>query len=469
MAVRPRRWSPPSSAVRRAACGRSRTAAPAGSPDVVRDRAAAAGRHAVPDALLPDLPPGGLRDRHAGGGGPDERDDGPAGRRRGPAPRPTTPRTRTTWPAGASAVGAGASRCPGPSAGGMPDRVKCLHVLVAHALAAPGVNPLGGKPPRRGPWWTDGPCVPATDGCGTARCAAQRRDEKRPMTRRVAAIDCGTNSIRLLVADLDPDRATLTDLDRRMEIVRLGPGRGPHRPARPGGAGPHADRAAASTRRSIAGTGADAVRLRGHQRHPGRGERGRVRPPGHARSSASTPRSSAATRRPGCPSPGATADWALAPRSAEPPYLVVDIGGGSTEFVLGSGGDGDAGARVDIGCVRMTERHLRADPPYRRADRRGHGRHRRRPRPRRAAVSTPAAGAHPGRPGRLGHHGGRHRAGAARLRPGPAAPRSDQRGRGPRGDRPPAGPDPSRARRHPGDAPGPGRRHRRRGPHPGPR
>src|ERR1700743_3782294 len=44
------------------------------------------------------------------------------------------------------------------------------------------------------------------------------------MTRRVAAIDCGTNSIRLLIADVDPDRATLTDVDRRMEIVRLGQG-----------------------------------------------------------------------------------------------------------------------------------------------------------------------------------------------------------------------------------------------------
>jgi len=46
-----------------------------------------------------------------------------------------------------------------------------------------------------------------------------------------------------------------------------------------------------------------------------------------------------------------------------PPYLVTDIGGGSTEFVLG-GPEGVSGARsVDIGCVRMTERHLHTDPP----------------------------------------------------------------------------------------------------------
>jgi len=49
----------------------------------------------------------------------------------------------------------------GVSAGGMPDRVKCLHVLVAHSLAAgPGVNPLGDEALAALPdWWTAGPCV----------------------------------------------------------------------------------------------------------------------------------------------------------------------------------------------------------------------------------------------------------------------------------------------------------------------
>jgi len=51
----------------------------------------------------------------------------------------------------------------GISAGGMPSRVKCLHVLVAHALAAgPGINPLGDEALSRLPdWWADGPCVSA--------------------------------------------------------------------------------------------------------------------------------------------------------------------------------------------------------------------------------------------------------------------------------------------------------------------
>ncbi|MEE1795346.1 DUF501 domain-containing protein [Streptomyces sp. BE308] len=64
-----------------------------------------------------------------------------------------------------------------PSAGGMPDRVKCLHVLVGHSLVAgPGVNPLGDEAIAMLPeWWAKGPCVtpceapsnaPADEGAG---------------------------------------------------------------------------------------------------------------------------------------------------------------------------------------------------------------------------------------------------------------------------------------------------------------
>jgi uncharacterized protein len=46
------------------------------------------------------------------------------------------------------------------SAGGMPDRVKCLHALAAHELAAPGTNPFGREAlAAAGPWWSRGPCV----------------------------------------------------------------------------------------------------------------------------------------------------------------------------------------------------------------------------------------------------------------------------------------------------------------------
>ena len=51
------------------------------------------------------------------------------------------------------------------SAGGMPERVKCLHALVAHELAAPGVNPFGADVLSEiGAWWAGGPCVPAATG-----------------------------------------------------------------------------------------------------------------------------------------------------------------------------------------------------------------------------------------------------------------------------------------------------------------
>ena len=55
------------------------------------------------------------------------------------------------------------------SAGGMPDRVKCLHALVAHELAAPGANPLGREAlDAAGQWWSRGPCVTVTGEAGPA-------------------------------------------------------------------------------------------------------------------------------------------------------------------------------------------------------------------------------------------------------------------------------------------------------------
>jgi hypothetical protein len=59
------------------------------------------------------------------------------------------------------AAGMSVPEIEGISAGGMPDRVKCLHVLAAHALAAgPGVNPLGDEVlAELGEWWAAGPCV----------------------------------------------------------------------------------------------------------------------------------------------------------------------------------------------------------------------------------------------------------------------------------------------------------------------
>lgn len=60
------------------------------------------------------------------------------------------------------------------TAGGMPDRVKCLHALAAHELAAPGSNPFGREAlDAAGPWWSRGPCVAA----GAAPAADPRHEE----------------------------------------------------------------------------------------------------------------------------------------------------------------------------------------------------------------------------------------------------------------------------------------------------
>jgi hypothetical protein len=67
----------------------------------------------------------------------------------------------------AAAVAAGLAPLPAgtQSAGGMPDRVKCLHALVAHELAAPGTNPFGREAlAAAGRWWSRGPCVTAAAG-----------------------------------------------------------------------------------------------------------------------------------------------------------------------------------------------------------------------------------------------------------------------------------------------------------------
>ena len=66
----------------------------------------------------------------------------------------------------AAAVLAGVEPLPAgtQSAGGMPDRVKCLHALVAHELAVPGSNPFGREAlDEIGPWWNRGPCVAVSE------------------------------------------------------------------------------------------------------------------------------------------------------------------------------------------------------------------------------------------------------------------------------------------------------------------
>ncbi|MEU8167623.1 Ppx/GppA phosphatase family protein [Micromonospora sp. NPDC049004] len=179
----------------------------------------------------------------------------------------------------------------------------------------------------------------------------------------MAAIDCGTNSIRLLVADLPDEsagpQAPLTDVTRRMEIVRLGQG-----VDRTGRLAPEAIE---RTRVALASYAADIEKL-GAQR---------VR---MCATSASRDASNAADFtemvratlgvEPEVVSGDEEARLSFTgavrglPADAVEPFLVVDIGGGSTEFVVGDRAGGVRSAiSVDIGCVRMTERHLPGDPP----------------------------------------------------------------------------------------------------------
>ena len=177
---------------------------------------------------------------------------------------------------------------------------------------------------------------------------------------RVAALDCGTNSLRLLVADVDPAAGSLTDLDRRLEIVRLGQG-----VDATGRLAPDALARTLGVLRSYAAivetAGVSAVRMV---------------------ATSATRDASNAAHFTGVVSDvlgvapevlsgdeeavlsftGATAELAAGPDPG--PFLIADIGGGSTEFVLGpAGGPPERKISVNIGCVRLTERHLHGDPP----------------------------------------------------------------------------------------------------------
>jgi exopolyphosphatase / guanosine-5'-triphosphate,3'-diphosphate pyrophosphatase len=176
---------------------------------------------------------------------------------------------------------------------------------------------------------------------------------------RVAAVDCGTNSLRLLIADVDPRAGTLADVARRMEIVRLGEG--------VDATGRIAAGPLARTLRVLAGyageirrAGAAAVRMVATSAIRDAANAGEFID-GVTAILGVAPEVLSGDEEARLSFSGATAELAALP-SAEPPYLVVDIGGGSTEFVLGAARQ-VAGTSVDIGCVRMTERHLHTDPP----------------------------------------------------------------------------------------------------------
>jgi exopolyphosphatase/guanosine-5'-triphosphate,3'-diphosphate pyrophosphatase len=181
---------------------------------------------------------------------------------------------------------------------------------------------------------------------------------------RVAAIDCGTNSIRLLVADVsqhDDGTVALRDVHRETRIVRLGQG--------VDATGRLAPEAIESTRSALADYTALA-RRKGAQRV-------RMVATSATRDAANVEDFSAMTRstlgiaaevisgdeEATLSFTGAVGDF----DPADGPFLVGDVGGGSTELVLGEWDGVHATVKavksVDIGCVRITERCLHTDPP----------------------------------------------------------------------------------------------------------
>ncbi|WP_432492078.1 exopolyphosphatase [Kineococcus gypseus] len=176
---------------------------------------------------------------------------------------------------------------------------------------------------------------------------------------RVAAVDCGTNSLRLLVADVDPVAGTLVDVERTVRVVRLGQGvdaTGAFAPEALARTFAAVDEAAAACRRHGVAPGAvrfvatSASRDASNRGEFTAGVRERLGVEPEVVSGAEEARLSftGATRELLGALPG--------------PFLVVDLGGGSTEFVLGEREPG-AALSVDVGSVRLTERHLRSDPP----------------------------------------------------------------------------------------------------------
>jgi exopolyphosphatase/guanosine-5'-triphosphate,3'-diphosphate pyrophosphatase len=176
---------------------------------------------------------------------------------------------------------------------------------------------------------------------------------------RVAAIDCGTNSIRVLVADVGG--GTVSDVHREMRIVRLGQG--------VDATGRLAPDALERTRLALADYAAFARRAGA--------KRLRMVATSATRDAANREEFFAMVRR----TLGADAEVITGDEEArlsftgavggldpaDGPFLIVDVGGGSTEVVLGHWdgvrADVTAARSVNIGCVRITERHLRGDPP----------------------------------------------------------------------------------------------------------
>jgi exopolyphosphatase / guanosine-5'-triphosphate,3'-diphosphate pyrophosphatase len=182
---------------------------------------------------------------------------------------------------------------------------------------------------------------------------------------RVAALDCGTNTLRLLIADLDVEAGRAVDVHRCTTIVRLGQGVDSTRTfaeealSRTFAALEHyAELIRAAGPEKVRFVATSAVRDVSNRDAFVAGVDARigVRPDVISGEEEARLSYEGATRGLAEPAGGGSVG----------PLLVVDVGGGSTELVSKSGQSGPLhGESLDIGSVRLTERHLHDDPPAR--------------------------------------------------------------------------------------------------------
>ena len=171
---------------------------------------------------------------------------------------------------------------------------------------------------------------------------------------RVAAIDCGTNSLRLLIADID--RNNFREITREMLVVRLGQGVDQNKAFAPEAI----ERTLAGVRQYsdlIRGKGVERIRFCATSATRDATNRD-LFIEGVREILGVAPEVIPGTQEAELSFTGATKELGI----VQAPFLVVDIGGGSTEFVLGTQGV-TAAASVNVGCVRMSERHLTSQPP----------------------------------------------------------------------------------------------------------
>lgn len=171
---------------------------------------------------------------------------------------------------------------------------------------------------------------------------------------RVAAIDCGTNSIRLLIADIEG--SNFREITRLMEVVRLGQGvdkTGEFHPDAIARTLAAVDIYAAE----IARRGVEKIRFCATSATRDAKNRD-LFINGVKERLGIEPEVIAGEVEAALSFQGATKDF----DKSEGPFLVIDIGGGSTEFVFGTN-EVEAARSMNIGCVRMTERHFTGDQP----------------------------------------------------------------------------------------------------------